>query len=51
MLAQDLLVVMRTVLAAAFAMENAAFGRRSESDGHFQGLVRTAVQKLATEVA
>ena len=37
MLAQDLLVVMRTVLAAPVAVEDAAFGWRSEGDGHFQG--------------
>ena len=37
MLAQDLLVVMGTVLAAAIAVEDAAFGWRSESDGHFHG--------------
>jgi len=37
MLAQDLLIVMRTVLAAAIAVEDAALGRRSEGDGHLQG--------------
>ena len=37
MLTQDLLVVMRTVLTAPVAVEDAAFGWRSESDGHFQG--------------
>lgn len=35
--AQDLLVVMRTVLAVPVAVEDAAFGWRSEGDGHFQG--------------
>lgn len=37
MLAQDLLIVMRTVLAAPVAMEDATFGRRSEGNGHLQG--------------
>lgn len=36
MLTQGLLVVMRTVLAAPVAMEDAACGWRSEGDGHFQ---------------
>lgn len=35
--AQYLLVVMRTVLAAPVCVMNAAFGWRSEGDGHFQG--------------
>ena len=34
MLAQDLLIVVRTVLAAAIAVEDASLGRRSEGDGH-----------------
>lgn len=37
MLAQDLLVVMRTVLAAAITVEDAALGRRPEGNGHLQG--------------
>ena len=36
MLAEDLLVVMRTVLAAPIAVEDAAFGWHSEGDGHLQ---------------
>ena len=35
MLAKDLLVVMRTVLAAAVGMVNATFGRPAQSNGHF----------------
>ena len=35
-LAQDFLVVMRAVLAAAIRMVNTAFGRPSQSDGHVQ---------------
>ncbi|CQR86724.1 hypothetical protein SAMN04488021_13550 [Paracoccus aminovorans] len=37
MLAQDLLIVMRTVLAAPVAVEDAAFGWRPEGNRHLQG--------------
>lgn len=36
MLAQDLLIVVRTVLAAAIAVEDRASGRRPEGDRHLQ---------------
>ena len=36
MLAQDLLVIMGTVLAAAIRMMDASFGRCPEGDCHFQ---------------
>ena len=36
MVAQNFLVVVRTVLAATVAMENAAPRRGTERDGHFQ---------------
>ena len=37
MLTQDLLVVMRTVLAAPVAVDDAAFRRRPEGNGHLRG--------------
>lgn len=36
MLVQNLLIVMRTVLAAAVAVENATTGWRSQGNGHLQ---------------
>lgn len=49
MLAQDLLVVMRTVLAAPVAVEDAAFGWRSEGDGHVQGPDRQVTLHAITD--
>ena len=37
MLAQDLMIVVRTVLAAAIAVENASLRRRPKGDDHLQG--------------
>lgn len=48
MLAEDLLIVMRTVLAAPVAVEDEAIGWHSESDGELGELEQRARERLLT---
>ncbi len=49
MVAQDFLIVVRTVLAAAVAMENAARWRGPERNGHFQRADRQITFQAITD--